>query len=254
VGLYDITLLLHSWLRWAVLGLLVAVVVRSAIGVRGARAWSPADEGTHVAAVASVDLQLLVGLVLYVFLSPITSAFFGAPGASMRETTLRFFGVEHLTSMLLGVVALHVGRARSKRGPAAQRQKTVLRWTTAALVCVLVGIPWPFLRYGRPLARLGETTSAPSSGSCPPSYAARCATCHGGSGRGDGVAATTLRPPPRDFTTLAGRSDDELAAVIRDGGGAHGLSVAMPSHADLSEEELRALTACVRSFATAPGR
>lgn len=248
VTAYEVCLYLHSYLRWVVLALLVVVVARAARG----RAWTPADEGIHVAAVASVDLQLLLGLVLYVGLSPITSAFFSAPGASMRDTTLRFFGVEHLTSMALGIIALHVGRARSKRVPGEHRQKTVLRWTLAALVCVLIGVPWPFLRYGRPLARMGETTATPVEGACPPSYAARCATCHGAAGRGDGIVASTLVPPPRDFTALELRSDDELGAVIHDGGAAHGLSAAMPAHGDLSAEELAELVACVRSFRSEP--
>ena len=71
----------------------------------------------------------------------------------MRDTTLRFFGVEHLTSMLIAIVLVHVGRARGKRAAADRRSGTVLRWTLASLVFVLIGIPWPFLRYGRPLAR-----------------------------------------------------------------------------------------------------
>jgi hypothetical protein len=34
-------------------------------------------------------------------------------------------------------------------------------------------------------------------------YRQHCASCHGKSGRGDGLAGTALRPPPPDLTTLA---------------------------------------------------
>lgn len=58
-----------------------------------------------------------------------------------------------------------------------------------------------------------------------------CATCHGENGRGDGFNAYSLDPKPRDLTdpTLhAERRDQDLAAVIATGGGAVGLSSAMP--------------------------
>jgi mono/diheme cytochrome c family protein len=31
-------------------------------------------------------------------------------------------------------------------------------------------------------------------------YAARCAFCHGASGKGDGMTASVLKPPPANFT------------------------------------------------------
>src|SRR5262249_23442793 len=106
-------------------------------------------------------------------------------------------------------------------------------------------IPWPSRPYGRPLVRgLPERATA----ACPPSYAERCAACHGASGHGDGPAASSLRPPPRNFTdrAWAGRSDDELAALLRDGGARHGLSAAMPAQPDLGAAEIEALVGCVR--------
>ncbi|MBI2468732.1 MAG: c-type cytochrome, partial [Candidatus Rokubacteria bacterium] len=58
-------------------------------------------------------------------------------------------------------------------------------------------------------------------------YEAKCALCHGASGKGDGPAAERLLPRPRDFTagkykirtTASGQlpTDDDLARVIRDG-------------------------------------
>jgi len=62
---YPIALLVHSWARWAVLGLLVAVVIRAWRGRTGFGSWTPLDERLHVALVGVTDLQLLVGLWLY---------------------------------------------------------------------------------------------------------------------------------------------------------------------------------------------
>ena len=47
-----------------------------------------------------------------------------------------------------------------------------------------------------------------------------CATCHGSEGHGDGVAAVSLRPPPRDFAMRPWRgevSQDAIRRVIQEG-------------------------------------
>ena len=41
-------------------------------------------------------------------------------------------------------------------------------------------------------------------------YAAYCAACHGTKGKGDGPAASALKVPPADLTTLAKRHDNKF--------------------------------------------
>lgn len=58
-----------------------------------------------------------------------------------------------------------------------------------------------------------------------------CAPCHGEEGHGDGFNAFNLDPRPRDLGAAdfqAQRSDEDLASILRTGGGAAGLSSAMP--------------------------
>jgi len=58
-----------------------------------------------------------------------------------------------------------------------------------------------------------------------------CAICHGETGGGDGFNAYNLDPKPRDLSDTAfqgSRTDEEIAEVIRLGGGAAGLSGNMP--------------------------
>ncbi len=57
-----------------------------------------------------------------------------------------------------------------------------------------------------------------------------CAVCHGPTGKGDGPAASALKQPPADLTTLAKRHggkspDDYVANVLRNG-------VKAPAHGD----------------------
>jgi len=152
---YPIALLVHSWVRWAVLGLLVAVVIRAWRGRTGFGSWTPLDERLHVALVGVTDLQLLVGLWLYFGASPFTRAFLTDLGNAIHVRELRFFGLEHATIMLAAVAFVHVGRVRSKRAAdPLQRHRRVFAWTLTALLFVLSSIPWPYFPVARPLFRL----------------------------------------------------------------------------------------------------
>lgn len=79
-----------------------------------------------------------------------------------------------------------------------------------------------------------------------------CAACHGDEGHGDGLNAYNLDPRPRDLADPAfrrSRSDDDLAAIIRSGGGTAGLSTGMPPWGrTLGERRIRNLVAYLRSF------
>ncbi|MBI4816116.1 MAG: c-type cytochrome [Deltaproteobacteria bacterium] len=82
-------------------------------------------------------------------------------------------------------------------------------------------------------------------------FALRCATCHGPSGRGDGVVAASLLPRPRNFEDQKWQSsipDAQMRMVISRGGSSIGLSPAMPPHADLSPTEVDALVRLIRKW------
>jgi hypothetical protein len=153
---YPHLLITHSWVRWAVLVLLVTVVVRAWRGRRARNAvWSPVDERCHAALVGVADLQMLLGLVLYA-VSPFARAFLADPIANQKVRILRFFGEEHIVAMVVAIALLHVGRTRSQRvADVTQRHRRVFAWTLAALILVLLSIPWPYFPIERPLFRFG---------------------------------------------------------------------------------------------------
>jgi hypothetical protein len=149
--IYTTVLLVHSWWRWVVLLLLIAVAARARFA--GDRGWSKLDERLHVSLIGAIDLQLLLGLSLYAALSPFTRAFFENVALGMKQPGLRFFGVEHIFGMVIAVIILHAGRRRSRKAEGRLRHRRVFSTAVAALLVILVTIPWPFLRYGRPLFR-----------------------------------------------------------------------------------------------------
>jgi heme A synthase len=152
--MYELTLTLHSWLRWgAVLAGIGATVVLFLSG-RDSKAAAQGDRWGLIFMIM-LDLQLLLGLLLYFALSPITSAIFDNFGAAMRDPAARFWAVEHVTLMLFAVVIAHVGRvlARKAATPAAKRTRLLVCFTLAT-IAVLAATPWPGMPAGRPLFRL----------------------------------------------------------------------------------------------------
>jgi hypothetical protein len=75
--MYTAVLALHSWLRWVVLLLGILAVVRGIAGASGRRRWTPADERAGLFFTIALDVQLLIGLLLYFVFSPITRAALG---------------------------------------------------------------------------------------------------------------------------------------------------------------------------------
>jgi hypothetical protein len=141
--LYSALLFLHSLLRWLVLVAGIATVVGA---VR--KKASPA----FVAFAGLLDMQLVVGLVMYFTVSPQTKIALGNFGAAMKDSELRFWAVEHPTMMILALVLVHVGRVMSKRAKDdAKRNRLTLVFSGIALAILLVAIPWPFSHHARPL-------------------------------------------------------------------------------------------------------
>lgn len=151
--MYTLVLTLHSWLRWvaliaAVLTLVSLASDRSSDGAKSDR-WG-------LIFMSVLDLQMLLGLLLYLVLSPFTTEAMRDFGAAMKSPGLRFFAVEHLTLMLGAVVLAHVGRvmARKAATPEIKRSRQLVCFGIAT-VLLLLGIPWPGMAAGRPLFRFG---------------------------------------------------------------------------------------------------
>ncbi len=108
------------------------------------------DRGAHriqAFFVAAIDVQLVLGLLLYLWLSPITQNAFADFGAAMGNAETRFFALEHILYMLLVVVFAHIGTARSKKATAdVDKYRQAAIWFSLAFLFVLLGMPW-----GRPL-------------------------------------------------------------------------------------------------------
>jgi hypothetical protein len=151
--MYSATMVLHSWLRWAVILLGVLAVIRALAATRSRR-WTPADDRAAMLFTMTLDLQFLAGLLLYFALSPITRTALQHMDAAMRSATLRFWAVEHPTAMLVALIVAHAGRVLVRRAPEAKKGRMALIFFAIALLVILGMTPWPHTAGDRPLFRL----------------------------------------------------------------------------------------------------
>jgi hypothetical protein len=152
--MYPLMLVVHSLLRWVVLAAGLVAFGRALAGMRARRPWTAGDDRAGQVFVGTLDLQLLIGLVLYFGLSPITRAAMQDFGAAMGNSMLRFWAVEHILGMVIAVALAHVGRVRvRKTTDPVRRHKLAAIFFGLALIAILATIPWPGMPAGRPLFR-----------------------------------------------------------------------------------------------------
>jgi hypothetical protein len=149
--MYSHLLALHNALRWVVLAAALTAVLVAASGWSGSKPTTPTMRRWSILFVAGMDLQLLIGLILYFAVSPLTHMAFQNMAVAMKDHELRFFTVEHTTYMLIAVILAHVGGAISRKG---KTDRAKYRGATISfglsLLLMLGGIPWwrPLLRFG----------------------------------------------------------------------------------------------------------
>ncbi len=129
----------HSGLRWIALLLLIFTVFKAISGRMGKKSYLPLDKKLATFTVMFFHIQLVLGLIL----------FFGNKWhtlmGEMKDTSIRFFTVEHSLGMLLAAVLLTIGSAKAKKASSDEKKYKTISWTFGiALLIVLACIPWPF--------------------------------------------------------------------------------------------------------------
>ena len=133
---------LHSALKWVALILLIWGILKFYSGWKNHRAFKAGDKKAALCGLITLHLQLIIGFILY-FTGKWPNSL-GMEGA-MKNPVTRFFGMEHLLLMILGIAAVTIGYSKAKRiADSTVRFRTLFIWYAAGLVLILVGIPWPF--------------------------------------------------------------------------------------------------------------
>lgn len=146
--MYEAFLKTHSYLRWVVLILALITVIKYLNGWLQKKQFTSSENKISLFYSIAMDIQLIVGLVLYLFLSPITNSFH----IDMKDTFSRFWGMEHIAMMVIAIALVHIGKVMVKKAKtdAARFSKGTI-YFMLSLIIMLASIPWPFREIiGRP--------------------------------------------------------------------------------------------------------
>ncbi|GAB2976345.1 hypothetical protein GCM10027049_08970 [Mucilaginibacter puniceus] len=142
--MYLTLLALHSLTRWLVLVSLLYAIINSYRGWLANKPWLKSDDIIRHATATIAHVQLVLGIALY-FISPIVNYFLHNLSTAMHERSIRFFGMEHITMMLIGITMITIGSVKAKRKATDyEKFKTMAIWFTIDLLIILSSIPWSF--------------------------------------------------------------------------------------------------------------
>jgi hypothetical protein len=130
--LYSFMLNLHSYLRWAVVIIGIIATALAWAGVLSRGRWTPQQVTFGRLATIAFDTQALVGVLLYVWLSPITTSAFSDMGAAMKDAGTRFYVAEHSLVMIIAAVLIHIGACGDARKTRRCRRRSSTRWQCLA--------------------------------------------------------------------------------------------------------------------------
>ncbi len=113
--MYPAVLALHNLGRYAVLALALYALWRAVSGLLAKGGWLPADEKARKWFPIAMDIQFTLGLLLYVFLSPITKMAFQDFGMAMKTAEIRFYAVEHILMSVIALALAHIGSVKIRK-------------------------------------------------------------------------------------------------------------------------------------------
>lgn len=133
MSLNEILKSAHSGWRYLVLILLVLAVVQALSGWFGKKAYTEGNRKLNVFTLISAHIQLLMGLAIY-FLN-------GWYKVDSSVAMGRYWKMEHIGMMVLAIILITVGNAKSKKGvDALAKHKSVAIFFGLALILIVGSI------------------------------------------------------------------------------------------------------------------
>ncbi len=140
--MYDGLKHLHKGIFYFVTIVLIVAIVKFILGAAGKKTYTSLDNKLSLFSLIGVHTQFLIGLILY-FVSPVVAAGLEDVGATMKDANLRFWTVEHISIMIVGIILITVGRSLGKKAPtdtakfAKQRNFFII-----GFILIMSRVPW----------------------------------------------------------------------------------------------------------------
>jgi hypothetical protein len=152
--MYNGLVHLHNILRWVILLLMLIALSRHFVGMTRKRPFTSGDRKVGTWLFIAANIQFLIGLYQWFFGSLgfklLQSSSFGD---IMKDSTSRFWVMEHSLTMLIAVALISIGRGAAKKNiPDVSKHRRGFWFYLIALILILAAIPWPGrIGIGRPL-------------------------------------------------------------------------------------------------------
>jgi len=133
MGIYEILKSAHSGWRYLVIILLLVAFINALMGYLGKKPYTEGNRKLNVFALISTHIQLLLGLLLY-FMHDWYKG-------EMSVAIQRYWKMEHIAMMILAVVLVTVGNARSKKMDSAMmKHRSIFMYFGLALLLITAAI------------------------------------------------------------------------------------------------------------------
>lgn len=142
--MYSYLLIIHSYLRWIVLGFLLFGLMFIFIKKSKKALYTTKDYRLFKVIKNVFNLQFLVGILLLTQ-SPMVKAFWSQASQAVKWREIRFFGLEHPFMMILGVILLNVftDKTKDRIGTHTAFNYLFIRYLIILFI-LFVSIPWSF--------------------------------------------------------------------------------------------------------------
>lgn len=141
--MYETIQILHSYLAYVALAVLLFAVANAITGLVGKRIFNMnKDLRLSLFALILCHIQLLIGLILY-FISPNGFSAIQEFGMGGLTSAARLLAVEHPTVNILAIVAITIGWSRHKKFVEGDKKfKSIAIFYGIGLLLILSRIPW----------------------------------------------------------------------------------------------------------------
>jgi hypothetical protein len=134
--MHSLLLATHSIIRYFLLILLLIVIVRSLQRWLSKSTYDKLDDKLSLVLFMFTHTQFLLGVILF-FVSPIVIF----SGASMKDSTARYWLVEHNTGMIIAIALISIARISSKKiTDAVTKHKRMFIFNSIALAIIVLMI------------------------------------------------------------------------------------------------------------------
>ena len=151
--MYEALLALHNIGRWVILILLLVAIFQALSGMTGNKAYTNGDKKVALFLMIAAHIMLLIGLYQW-FVGPWGLHNIQESGMKvvMKNKIFRFWAVEHITGMLIGIILITLGRRVGKTNISDRVKHRRSFWFYfIAFLVIVATVPWPFRDVARPL-------------------------------------------------------------------------------------------------------